>query len=71
MSQRLKRLLRRGVFARPYVAPVSFDDVVIDLPQTGETPLSIAALASVPAGNQVTITIPAGFPVQLRYTPEA
>jgi len=71
MSQRVSRFIRRGVFTRPYVPPIDMSAVVIELPRTAETPLSIAALATVPSGNRVTVTIPAGCPIQLRYTPEA
>lgn len=73
MTQRIRDRLRRGMFGRPYVPPIdeSFPVEEQDLPETGETPLDIEALATVPAGNTVTITIPADCPIQLKYTPEA
>jgi hypothetical protein len=36
---------------------------------SGITPLKLAALSTVPAGNAVTVTLPQGFPGELAYAP--
>lgn len=70
---RYRDRIRRAVFARPYVPPddnPGFPTASQDLPTDGETALAIALLATVPAGNGVTITIPAGCPIQIKYIPD-
>lgn len=49
----------------------AFQRTDVELPVDGDAPFDYSIFASVPPGNKVTITLPVGFPVKLRYTPEA